>query len=422
MFTKIQVSILKSLARNEQSLAELSRSTRYSKPSLIAQLNNLERQGWIQRHHHSAKKISFSLLSIDTFTEHLGKTQGAVVQDIFAKPEPQGGHIKLVSGFRLNLSAEQRQILTSNFDFAEYPETQDKITEELFLIRYKDADIAIIDFSFSFLTQATIKQCKKLKHIIYLGKFAKHYIDESIVTNKHITWWDLSRDDVNYIRNSSSEFLLMATLSLLRPMSQAEQDIKLTGRSDAALRADYSGDEIWGKTIGIIGVENSSRLVAPIFRSLGANLMLADPAQTHTDPFAYHVDRFHSVADLFARADVVIYTDNYYKTAPKLEDYLTDSMRTRYLLVLGEYTYNETFMKTCREQILKRNLIGLHLDYWSTQRFNETPAERKMLLSEVMHFPHVRVTPFIGPSSQQAIMRRNNYLIDILRTIIGAAS
>jgi phosphoglycerate dehydrogenase-like enzyme len=420
MFTKIQLHILQALANQEHTLASLSRAIPYTKPSVAAQLLQLEKHGWIQRHQQSAKKISYSVINQHLFMQQLQASGEDTLQSVFQPTAtPKTSRPLMVSGFALDFSPQQLQHIQASFNYVEYPEAAAQITPELFLLRYAQAEIAIISFAFSFLTPELIKQCPKLKHVIYIGKFAKEYIDPSIVTDRHIKWWDLSSDDLNYIRNSTSEFLLGTTLSLLRPTQQAEQDIKITGRAGAALREQYLGEEIWGKTVGFIGVENSPRVIAPVFRELGASLMFADPDQLRPDPFYYGVERFHSVADLFSSADIVIYSDNYYKATPRLEDFITDTMHTNYLLVLGEYPYTETFMKACRQQLLSGNLKGLHLDYWSARRFKETPSQRTQLLSEIMHFPNVHITPFIGPSSRQSVTRRNSFVIDILHTIQG---
>ena len=414
MLSDTQQSILKSLARREHSLAEISRLTRLSKPNLQAQLRQLEKRGLVKRYEISPKKILYRMLDREEFETQLRQFETTIIANIYQPAPTNTRKPSVVAGFDLHLTSSQQEQLTSQFSLTQYSEREDQMTAELFALRYRDAEIGLIISSFNFLTPQLLRKCKKLKHIIYMGKFAKQYVDHEMFENLGITFSDLSHPDTNFIRSASTEFLLASLLSLLRLSPQPDQEIKLTGHSNTG---DYFGEEIFGQTIGFIGIDYSTIASAPILRQLGAKVLFADPDHKRHDLFELGTEAIRSLPDLFASADIVIYTDTYYKETPNLTPYLSKSMRTRYLLMLGEYSYDKEFMMACRAQLLNRSLRGLHVDYWSTDRYLETPARRLALLDDIIYFPNVRVTPFLGPASLQSVIRRNNYALQILQHI-----
>jgi DNA-binding MarR family transcriptional regulator len=417
MFTNTQRVILKTVSSKEHTLAEISRQTGLTKPNLSAQLSQLEKEGWIMRRQESKKRVFYQTIDRDLFEDKLHIQEDALVANLFKVEKDSKVKPRLVAGFTLHLTPEQREYLLSQFDLIEYPESAEIMTPELFKLRYHDAEIALIDSVFTFLNEDLLRACKRLKHVVYMGKFSSEYIDKELFSKLGLYFWDLSQPDTNFIRNATLEFLIASVLTILRPTQQAEQEIQLTGETTTVVSPDYMGEELAGKVVGIIGTENSAKLSAPILQLLGAQIILADPDNKHNDPYELGVDRFYSVADLFTECDVVVYTDNYYKHVPRLGQYLNEAMRTRYLLILGEYPYDEQFMRVCRQLLLSHTLQGLHLDYWSMRRYAETPAERLDLLYEVMYFPNVRITPFMGIKSLQSQIRLNDYTIDKLRGI-----
>lgn len=417
IFSKTQLSIFNALALGELSLADISRQTGLSKPNLSSQLSQLEKDGWLTRRQVGPKRIYYKVIQKDIFESLLAKQHTELIDEIYKNPTTGLYKPRVVAGFELNLTDEQKHYLNNNFRLKDYPNSEEQITPELFAIRYKHAEIGLLTHSFGFINEDILKSCKNLKHVVSMVKFASEYIDKDIFTRCGISYWDLSKPDTNFIRSSSVEFLISSVLSLLRPTIQAEQELKFTGISTASMQQKYMGEELAGKTVGIIGTENSAKFSAPILQQLGAKTIFADPDSKHGDPLELGVERFYSVTDMFKTADIVIYTDNYYKNTPILTDFLNEEMRTRYLLILGEYPYDKQFMQACRKLIISKKLSGIHLDYWSARRYAETATERFNLLSDIMYFPNVRITPFMGFKNVQSNIRRNQYTIDILRDI-----
>src|SRR6185312_11864308 len=121
IFSQTQVSILRSLADGELTLADISRQSNLSKPNLSVQLAQLEKEGWITRRQQSAKRIFYKLIPRDYFESQLKDQQGSLVSSIFDQSKPKMKKPHLVSGFNLDLTTTQRNYLGANFIFIEYP-------------------------------------------------------------------------------------------------------------------------------------------------------------------------------------------------------------------------------------------------------------------------------------------------------------
>lgn len=418
MLSKSQTEILKKLAGRQRTLAEVARDTGLSKPYVMAQLNQLEKSGWVSRSVISPKKIFYELISEAEAGAILASAQHKLLSSIYTPERRVGEHkkLRLVSAFSLDLSDEQRSKLSNDFDFTEYPERHEQITEELFKLRYRTADVALVEHSFNFVTEDTLNACPELKYLIAMSKWSETYIDRALCERRGIQFFDLSDPAMNYIRSSSTEFLVGSVLSLLRNTVQAEQELLLSSKPLVVRDLQLAGEELFGKTVGIIGVENSGRFAAQVLQQLGATTMFVDPDNKKYDPREWGVERFYSLEDTFSLADVVIYTDNYHKREVRLDKLMHEHMPVRYVLVLGEYPYTKEFISTCRALILKKVLVGLHLEYWPAHQ-PVLDVSRSELLSEIRFFPNVRITPAMGPVTRESVSRRNEYTIRILDQI-----
>lgn len=418
MLTKTQLDIIRKISGKERTLAEVARDTGFSKPYVMNQLNHLEKAGWVSRKVISPKKIFYELISQPEAEALLSTRQEKMLAEIYAQipPRERGRKLRLVAGFSLDLTEAQRHRLETEFDFTEYPERHEQVTEELFRIRYRNAEIALIEYSFTFVTAETLRACPDMKYLVAMSKWADTYIDKKICEDAGIEFFDLSDPDMNYIRSSSTEFLLGSILNIIRDTTQAEQELLLTTQASVVRSLQIAGEEIFGKRIGIIGVENSGRFIAPVLQQLGATTMFVDPDNKKYDPREWGVDRFYSIEDMFSLADIVVYTDNYHKREVRLEKYMSEEMRAKYLLVLGEYPFTKEFIASCRSLILGGFLKGLHLEYWPNHQ-PKLDVSRADLLAELRFFPNVRITPAMGPVTRESVERRNGYSIRILEKI-----
>jgi len=418
MLSKTQAQIIKKIAGKERTLADIARLTGFSKPYAMSQLGHLEEMGWVSRKVVSPKKIFYEVISEAEADALLAVTQKKLLADVYTQARRPERHkkLKLVAGFSLDLLPEQRTRLESDFDFTEYPERHEQITEELFRLRYRSADIALVEYSFTFITADTLRACPNLKYLIAMSKWSDTYFDKKLCEEAGIQFFDLSDPEMNYIRSSSTEFLLGSIFSILRNTIQAEQELLLSTQALVVRNLQIAGEELLGKTVGIVGVENSGRFVAPLLQQLGAKTMFVDPDNKKYDPREWGVDRFYSLEDTFALADIVVYTDNYHKKEIRLDKLISEKMSVQYLLVLGEYPYTKEFVAACRSAILKQALRGLHLEYWPNHQ-PKLDITRSELLSELRFFPNVRITPAMGPVTRESVARRNDYTIGILESI-----
>jgi phosphoglycerate dehydrogenase-like enzyme/predicted transcriptional regulator len=419
MITKIETKILQYIGTDVVSISFLTSNCGLSKPAIQKYINKFVTMGIVKKNVQGPKKILYSLVDKSTvenklkleLTNTLDSVYSATVMSKEVKPV-------VVSAFTLYLTNEQKKLFSDIANYIEYSETEEKITPELFVHRYREAEIAIISFTFDFVTPELLKQCTKLKHVITLTKFSSQYGNSDDYKNLGITFWDLSEPDVNYIKHSSKEYIVLAVLSCIRPIHNAIIDVMTTQKTGVGIRDKYIGSELHGKMVGIVGITNSASHVIPILHSFGAQVKIYNPDNEKVDMYDLGRESYLSCQDLFETCDVVVYTDNYYKNTPKLEKMFSETMKTKYLLVLGEYEYTFDFFIECRKYIVSGKLKGLFLDYLSKSKDKINTSDVSDMVKQIMYLPNVYITPFLGPvSTVEAISRRAEYTYNIVKGI-----
>lgn len=99
---------------------------------------------------------------------------------------------------------------------------------------------------------------------------------------------------------STGELAIAHILALARNIPQATAALK-AGRWDRAL---YTGTELSGKTLGVIGVGKIGREVARVCRGFGMNTIGFDPVLSEQTARSYGVEPV-SIDELFKRSDFI---------------------------------------------------------------------------------------------------------------------
>jgi len=149
-------------------------------------------------------------------------------------------------------------------------------------------DIAIDDHSY--MPTELVAQCPQLKHIVFLGTGAASYMDIAALDARGVT--------VHTIKGYGDTAVAEHTVAL---MFAAARDI---ARMDRGIRggqwAPQEGMQLFGKTLGIVGLGGIGGEVARIARGLGMEV-IAYNRTPRTDAPCPLVD----IDTLLARADVV---------------------------------------------------------------------------------------------------------------------
>lgn len=104
---------------------------------------------------------------------------------------------------------------------------------------------------------------------------------------------------------SVAELIVGLTLSLARRVYQADRMLQ-RGEAPAIADARLAGVELYGKTLGLVGVGNIARRAAEIFRrAFGMDIVGYSPSLTDARAARLGMARCADVREVFARADVV---------------------------------------------------------------------------------------------------------------------
>ena len=116
------------------------------------------------------------------------------------------------------------------------------------------------------------------------------------------------RGEVEFLRTvrATAELTVALTLALLRQIPQAAASVR-AGTWD---RDRFRGQELYGKTIGLVGVGRLGSLVAGYFRAFGAEVLGYDPRADFPTQLCTRVD---TLEELMRRSDIVsihaVYSD-----------------------------------------------------------------------------------------------------------------
>jgi D-3-phosphoglycerate dehydrogenase / 2-oxoglutarate reductase len=98
--------------------------------------------------------------------------------------------------------------------------------------------------------------------------------------------------------SATAELTIGLMLSILRKIPQSFSDVK----NGVWESGPYTGNEVYGKTIGIIGCGRLGSKVAIVAASLGMKVISYDPFITH---FPKGVTRKNNISDLFNQSDII---------------------------------------------------------------------------------------------------------------------
>ena len=124
-----------------------------------------------------------------------------------------------------------------------------------------DHDIAIDDHSY--MPTDLVRQCKSLKHIVFLGTGASSYVDLDAAAARGIT--------VHVVPGYGSRAVAEHTLALIfacaRQVARMDRDIRAGGFPS------LTGMELEGKTLGLVGLGDIGTEVAKLGAALGMRMI-----------------------------------------------------------------------------------------------------------------------------------------------------
>lgn len=195
-----------------------------------------------------------------------------------------------------------------------------------------------------------------------------------------------------YSDEGVAELVLGMTISLLRRLGEADIALRHGGRA-----ADFLGNEIAGRTVGIIGTGRIGKRVAQLFATLGANLIGTNRSE-HDDVKALGL-QYVPLDKLLRRADIITV---HLPSTPETKDFLAArefaQMKPSAILIncaRGSIVNSPDLAKALSDGLL----AGAAVDV-----FNQEPPLTDA--EPLLHAPNTLLTPHIGYFTREAMIKR----------------
>ncbi|QKG85039.1 2-hydroxyacid dehydrogenase [Kroppenstedtia pulmonis] len=193
-----------------------------------------------------------------------------------------------------------------------------------------------------------------------------------------------------------AELFIANLISFMRNSREGEKWLKEKKWNEGAHTAylDFRGNEVAGKTVGMIGFGAVGQRIAGILKAFPATVQYYDPfLQSSPDP-AYH--SLNTMEEVFATSDIVsIHLPVNEQTRNIIDEKLLSLMKP-----------DSVFINTSRAAVVKRDALldvlkrkairGAILDV-----FDQEPPDEKDY--EIIGMPHVLATPHIAGATHEVV-------------------
>ncbi len=191
--------------------------------------------------------------------------------------------------------------------------------------------------------------------------------------------------------NSAAELTMGLLLDVMRKVTPAHQNMQRGGWD----RHQFTGFELMGKTIGIIGLGNVGHRMAQFARGFDMNVVAYDPYITD-EVFQRHRAQKMSLADLLTQSDIIsLHTPKNKETIGMIGSKEIAKMK-RGSIILNAARGEIVDEMALLDAIKSKHIAGAGIDTWSVE-----PLEENIF----QDFPQVVMTPHIGASTVEAQIR-----------------
>jgi len=207
-------------------------------------------------------------------------------------------------------------------------------------------------------------------------------------------------------RNAVAEHALAMLLSLMNKFPQAQQQIK----EGIWKREENRGEELSGKTVGIIGFGNNGSAFAQLLKSFNLRILAYDKYKTN---FGNNHVQESTLDALFEHADVVsLHIPQTRETLGYVNtDFISSFAKPFYLLNLsrGKIVNTTDLVKAIKSEKVKG--AGLDVLEFESKDF-ETMVDNSESLNYLRHSNNVILTPHVGGWTKESYYKLSDVLAD----------
>lgn len=260
------------------------------------------------------------------------------------------------------------------------------------------------------ITADLLENAERLKFVARAGAGVDN-VDEAALAQKNIVLINAPEGN----KDAVGEFTLGLLLALFRNLVKADKEV----RAYQWLREANRGEEIMGKTIGIIGYGHMGRAFARRLASFGCEVLAYDKDDGLTaDDFA----RLVSLEEIFELADVVsLHIPFIPENRHFVNETFLSSFRNPFWLI--NTARGEIVDLAALVDFLNRGKIkGAALDVLENEKLLTLTEEQKSNFEFLAAAENVILTPHIGGWSHQSYIKINEVLVQKIKKVISGLS
>ncbi len=296
---------------------------------------------------------------------------------------------------KLAFTTDQLARLQQHGEVTQYDDFPD---EQTAAERLKDADIAIVGWTT--LPSATISAAKNLKYIA-LAQTGYEFIDHDAAKAKNI----LVSNAPGYSRESVAEYAFALMLAAMRHIPEADR----VARRSPVPTEELLGNELQGKTLGILGLGDIGRRIGEIGQGFGMQVI----AHSRTPKHLANVEDV-TLDELLERSDVlVVAVDINPSTAGLLSAERLRQMKQGVTLVsvVGNHVLDE--------QAVAELLRSGHIRCAAFEELSPGSYEKEGARNPLLDAPNVVLSPQAGWYTVEAEHRLLGMVVDNVEGFIA---
>lgn len=300
---------------------------------------------------------------------------------------------------------EDREKLEEYFFIQDYSDKDLIISQEEFMYRVKETDVILSNWPCD-ITKEMIEKLPNLKYI-HSSTYMYSYIDLNALQENGIHF---SHVPFDYKNIALTEYIIAQTFALLRPTIKASTQV----RSGITSFENFQGEQLRGKTVGIIGTDYITKDLINILRSFGTEVHICS-FDSSSKPDTFGISRFTGYKEVIKNSDILYLASRVNEDASRMnldKKFFENLYKPAYIVSIGKPDFID--YEALRDYIYKGKIIGIAMDF-----VNEliTPGDldpKKNGLNKVLFLPNVIITPDIGWYTTDAVKNLNKYTTDAL--------